>query len=275
MGRLLSRSRTATTVICLLLAAGCGHLREGAKPRHETVQLPGGVPLELVWVPAGTFWMGQQPNEQDAYPNKETPRHQVTLSNGFWLGKYEITKEQWKAVMGTTPWTGRRYSNEEPNTPAVRITWDDAEAFVSKLAGLTGKSFRLPTEAEWEYACRAGTTTRFYWGDDPTYSQIQRRAWWRGNALITEKRCARPVGAMPPNPWGLYDMSGNVSEWCQDWHGYYPPEAVTDPKGPPSAEHRVLRGGSWTCVGGQCRSSRRHHEVPSAALCDVGFRIAR
>jgi sialidase-1 len=218
--------------------------------------------------------MGQRPGDQDAYPNKETPQHGVTLSRGYFLGTCEITKEQWQAVMGTKPWSGRELVNEDPKSPAVYISWNDAHAFVTKLAELTGKSFRLPTEAEWEYACRANTTTRFYWGDDPTYTDIDTKAWWRGNALLSKEPYARPVGTMPPNPWGLYDMSGNVSEWCADWHGFYPQNAVTDPTGPAYADHRVLRGGSWISIGGHCRSSRRHHETPELAHSDFGLRVA-
>ncbi len=248
---------------------------ETNKPGHspETIMLPDNVPLELVWIPAGTFLMGQNANEQDAYPNKETPQHPVTLSQGFWMGKYEVTQAQWRALMGTAPWSNREYVNENPNSPAVYVSWDDAQTFVSELTRHTGKPFRLPTEAEWEYACRAGTTTRFYWGDDPTYEDINRAAWWRGNALITGEQHARPVGMKPPNPWGLYDMSGNVSEWCQDWHWFYFDGPAIDPTGPSFAAHRVLRGGDWMAVGGRCRSSRRHHDEPSAAHSTIGFRV--
>jgi len=262
----------------LLALGGCQHGTQKAPApafaaKTEIVALPGDVPLEMAWIPEGTFLMGQREGEQNAYPNKETPQHAVALSRGYWMGKYEVTKEQWRAVMGTEPWTGRRYVDEAPRTPAVCVSWEDAQAFVDKLSSMTGKTFRLPTEAEWEYACRAGTATRFYWGDDPMYEEIDRRAWWRGNALITPEQCARPVGQMPPNPWGLYDMSGNVSEWCRDWHGYYGGGPETDPVGPSTAEHRVLRGGSWMSIGGHCRSSRRHHELPSMAKSDFGFRV--
>ncbi len=137
------------------------------------------------------------------------------------------------------------YVQNDPKSPAVYISWNDARQFVEKLSELTGKNFRLPTEAEWEYACRAGTQTRFYWGDDPKYREMNDHAWWRGNTVITNNKYARRAGAFPPNPWGLYDMSGNVSEWCQDWHNYYPGGPAKDPQGPAFAERRVLRGGSW------------------------------
>ena len=229
--------------------------------------------MDLAWIPAGTFLMGQRAGEQDAYPNKETPQHRVNISCGFWMARTEVTKQQWRAEMGTSLWAGRERAGDDDHTPAVFISWDDARAFVEKLTAQTGRPFRLPTEAEWEYACRAGTTSRFYWGDDPNYEQINQAAWWRGNAFLTADRHARPVGLMPPNPWGLCDMSGNVSEWCQDWHWFYGDGPDTDPVGPACAPHRVLRGGSWLTTPGQCRSSRRHHEVPSAKQSDIGFRV--
>ncbi len=240
----------------------------------ETIMLPGDVGLEVIWIPAGTFVMGQNPGEQDAYSNKESPRPKVTISKGFWIGKYEVTKAQWRAVMGTAPWTGRMYVEENPDSPAVYVDWHSATEFLAKLSAISGKAFRLPTEAEWEYACRAGTTTRFYWGDDPTYEAIDAQAWWRGNAHISDERCARPVGLKPPNPWGLHDMSGNVSEWCQDWHWFYFDGNVVDPVGPSFADHRVLRGGSWLSIGGHCRSARRFHDVPEMMHSDIGFRVA-
>ena len=268
-----------------LLLAGCRQVSQSAsdsvvaptKPnqagRIETFSLPGNVPMELAWIPAGTFLMGQRASEQDAYPNKETPQHRVNISRGFWMGQTEVTKQQWRAVMGTSPWAGRERAGDDDRTPAVFISWDDARAFVEKLAAQTGRPFRLPTEAEWEYACRAGTTTRFYWGDDANYEQINHAAWWRGNAFLMAERHARPVGLMPPNPWGLLDMSGNVSEWCQDWHWFYGDGPDTDPVGPAYAPHRVLRGGSWFTTPGQCRSSRRNHELSSARQSDIGFRV--
>lgn len=275
--------RNMLQILFFILVGGTAHFVSGSdKPTASVPDQPGvcekiilskRVSLELIWIPAGTFEMGQMPNEQDAYPNKETPRHPVTLTAGYWMGKYEVTKEQWQVVMGTAPWAGKLYAGNDPQSPANYVAWNDAQQFLAKLSQLTGKSFRLPTEAEWEYAVRAGTKTRFYWGDDPLYEQIDHQAWWRGNALISPSKCARRVGLMPPNPWGLYDMSGNVSEWCQDWHWFYCSGPATNPVGPAQAAHRVLRGGSWLDIGGFCRSSRRDHETPEAAHSQIGFRV--
>lgn len=284
-------TRTAGFLVVVFLLAGCQEpmpvpgvnaphsSRDAVDPKArragqtDMIMLPGNVPLEVAWIPAGTFLMGQQTNEQDAYPNKETPQHEVAISYGFWMGRHEVTKRQWRALMGTSPWSGRTYVNEDDESPAVHVSWDEAQTFGARLTAHAGRAFRLPTEAEWEYACRAGTTTRFYWGDDPTYEMINRAAWWRGNGFITAQKHARPVGLKPPNPWGLYDMSGNVSEWCQDWHGYYGDSPAINPIGPSLADHRVLRGGSWLTTGGQCRSSRRNHELPATRHSDIGFRI--
>ena len=160
--------------------------------------------------------------------------------------------------------------SDEPNSPAVYVSWSDAQAFAVKLTEAAGETFRLPTEAEWEFACRAGTLTRFYWGDDPTYEDIGEHAWSVGNTLTAGATSAKPVGLMPPNPWGLFDMSGNVSEWCSDWHWFYLGGPQTDPVGPAFAPHRVLRGGSWTSIGGYCRSARRTTTCPKRRAATSG-----
>ena len=272
----------ATLLACALQIGACLTLTGFAVAAAEqpprpgdtwNVALPGDVPMELVYIAPGAFLMGQSANEQDAYPNKETPQHPVAISQGFWMGKHEVTKAQWQALMGTAPWTDRAYVSEDPNTPAVYVSWNDAQAFLEKLTSAAGKPFRLPTEAEWEFACRAGTTTRFYWGDDPNYEVIAEHAWWRGNTMLAGERCARSVGLLPPNPWGLHDMSGNVAEWCQDWHWFYFDGLQIDPVGATFADHRVFRGGSWLGMGGDCRTSRRTHELPDMVRSDIGFRV--
>jgi len=240
-----------------------------------TITLPGDVPLEMVWCPPGTFMMGRYPGEQDGGGN-ESPQHSVTLTRGFWLGKYEVTKRQWQAVMGTTPWAGRVSVLDHPDSPAVHVRWHDAQAIVARMNNLGQGFFRLPTEAEWEYACRAGTTTRFYWGDDPTYTEIKSYAWFWENAWNVGERYAHVVGLKLPNAWGLYDMSGNVWGLCQDWYASsYSDGAATDPTGPTSGSDRVLRGGSWNFYDRFCRSANRFSRDPAFRVSYVGFRLAR
>ncbi len=243
---------------------------------EHTVLLPGDVPLTVVWVPSGSFDMGRYPGEQSSY-SWEDPQHSVTVS-GFWMAKYELTKAQWTAVMSTTPWNGQSYVLNDPNSPAVYVSWNDAQSFITALNGLTGLTFRLPSEAEWEYACRAGTTTRFYWGDDPSYTAGNAYCWWRYNAWDVGEGYAHIVGLKTENAFGLYDMSGNVWEWCEDdWHSNYtgaPADGsawVDSPRG----SNRVQRGGSWDLFGHNCRSAYRHDAGgPSGSFFSIGFRLA-
>jgi formylglycine-generating enzyme required for sulfatase activity len=197
------------------------------------------------------------------------------------MGKYELTKAQWTAVMGTTPWSGRPYVLDDPDSPAVYISWDmiaGAGGFIESLnAANPGMNFRLPSEAQWEYACRAGTTTRFYWGDDPSYTEIGNYAWYEGNAWNAGQQYAHVVGQKLPNAFGLYDMSGNVWEWCQDWcHSNYT-GAPTDGSAweSPTDSSRVLRGGSWCNNNDSCRSATRYGYYPGRVLSYIGFRLSR
>jgi len=241
-------------------------------PTPFVIILPGGVTMEMVRIPAGSFMMGRYAGEQDSY-SYENPQHQVTISQDFYLGKYEVTKAQWQAVMGTTPWSGQSSVLNDPNSPAVYISWDDCQAFVNALNQLGQGTFRLPSEAEWEYACRAGTTTRFYWGDDPSYTQIRNYAWYWGNC--SSEQYAHVVGLKLPNDWGLYDMSGNVWEWCQDyWHGNYTGAPANGSAWEsPTSSYRVVRGGSWYYYGRYCRSANRSWYDPD--LRHIGLRLAR
>ncbi len=221
--------------------------------------------MRLRLVSPGMFTMGQAYGEAD-----ETP-HKVTLTQPFAIGVYEVTNAEWNRVMGSVP------SNwKEDNGPVEQVSWEDAVDFCTKLSALpaerkAGLVYRLPTEAEWEYACRAGTTTSFSYGNDESW--LSDHAWFDGNS----NNQTHPVGQKPPNPWGLYDMHGNVWEWCSDWCGDLSKGAVTDPRGPsaaPSLVARVARGGSCSSSAGHCRSAFRYGLDPSCRIRCLGFRLA-
>lgn len=241
---------------------------------QTTVILPGNVPLELVWIPAGSFMMGAYANEQDSQLD-EVPQHQVTFATGFWMGKYEVTKAQWQAVMNTTPWSGQTHIITDGNSPAVYISWDDSKAFIAALNTYTGLTFRLPSESEWEYACRAGTATRFYWGDDASYTLVGNYAWYYGNCV--SEQYAHVVGQKLPNAWGLYDMSGNVWEWCEDWYHSDYTGAPTDGSAwvSPAGSQRVERGGTWGSSGSGVRSAIRGDLYPDSTRDALGLRVVR
>lgn len=240
----------------------------------QTIMLPGSVPLEMVWIPAGAFMMGRYSGEQDS-TTQEDPQHQVTLSHGFWMGKYEVTQAQWQAVTGSNPSHFQGANAEFENTdhrPVEQVSWNDVtQTFVPALNNATGLTFRLPTEAEWEYACRAGTQTRFHWGEDYSLLDIGGYAWY---SLNSESR-THDVGGLSPSAFGLYDMSGNVCEWGQDRYGTYPNGAATDPVGPASGPYRILRGGSRSAYGFSCRSACRDYTFASSWASTIGFRLAR
>ena len=214
--------------------------------------------MEFVWVPAGAFRMGSTSSE--AFSN-EPPLTQVRISRGFWLGQHEVTQAEWQAVMGTNP---SRFSGCG-QCPVEQVSWNDAQEFIRSLNGRAGGNrYRLPTEAEWEYAARAGTT-----GD--RYGNLDAIAWYRDNSGDR----THPVGQKAPNAWGLHDMLGNVWEWVADRYGDYPGSVVTDPRGPVSGSGRVLRGGSWFISAGSSRSSRRASNGPGRRVAYLGFRLLR
>ncbi|MCD6185004.1 MAG: formylglycine-generating enzyme family protein, partial [Deltaproteobacteria bacterium] len=205
---------------------------------------------KFVYIKPGTFMMGSPSGESGR--DDDEKQHKVTLTRGFYMQTTEVTQGQWKAVMGTRPWSGGKYVRDADNNPAVYISWKDAQEFIKKLNRKEGGGkYRLPTEAEWEYACRAGSTTRFCFGDSG--SQLGGYAWWDGNTDNVGEDYAHRVGAKKSNAWGLYDMHGNVWEWCQDWFGKYPSGSVTDPAGHSTGSVRVGRGGSWGSGARGCR----------------------
>jgi len=244
-------------------------------PTEETITLPGGVPLVMVWIPGGSFNMGS-PDEEAGRSSDEGPVHPVKVG-GFWMAKQELTKRQWQAVMGTTPWAGQPFVSSDPDSPAVFVSWNDAQSFIAIANNYTDKEFYLPSEAQWEFACRGTGTpaTRFYWGDDTALTAMGNYAWYWGNCL--SEAYAHLAGKRTPNSFGLYDMSGNAWEWVADWyHGDYA-GAPTDGSAwlSPSGQYRVLRGGNWSYTGTDCRSAARYGQDPTASDFTTGFRLAK
>ncbi|MDA0746794.1 MAG: SUMF1/EgtB/PvdO family nonheme iron enzyme, partial [bacterium] len=236
-------------------------------------ELAGGDSVEMVWIEPGTFTMGS-PVSEPGRKEDEGPQHQVRISQGFYMGKYEVTQAQWKAVMNTRPWSGESRVQENPEHPAVYINWAGIQTFVQKLNEVAGDSlYRLPTEAEWEYACRAGTTTMWSFGDDE--NEMGEHAWYKGNAYDVDEEYGHPVGLKRPNSWSLYDMHGNVSEWMQDLSRTYTADAQVNPVGPASSPTGVWRGGSFLREAADTRSARRYRGSKSADVGYIGFRLVR
>ncbi len=218
--------------------------------------------MEFVLIPAGTFQMGA--SDAGAHSD-EQPVHRVTISRPFYLSTHEVTQRQWLAVMETNP-----SFFKGDNMPVEQLPWYDITLFIHRLNQREKTaSYRLPTEAEWEYAARAGTQTAYSFGDD--VSQLPTYAWFKAN---TTKK-PRAVGQRAPNPWGLYDMHGNVWEWVQDGYGPYLPQAVTDPVGSEDVSHRIIRGGSWIDTAEKCRSSYRLYRHPVDRDGTIGFRLLK
>ena len=242
-------------LIAACLLVGCGKSAEdGAAKTVQAVTNSIGMRLNLL--PGGTFAMGG-------------PVHEVTLSQPFYMGLHEVTQEQYERVMGTNPSEFKGRSN-----PVEQVSWGEAVVFCRKLSALpeeklAGRVYRLPTEAEWEYACRAGTTTQYSFGDNA--SGLSAYAWFSANSAFP--RTTHPVGKKGANGWGLYDMHGNVWEWCSDWYGDYPSGAATDPRGPTSGSRRVYRGGGWISSARVCRSAFRYYDTPHPLLSSLGFRL--
>lgn len=234
---------------------------------ERVVTLANGTTLTFVEIPAGRFVMGSPDGEAGRAADEE-PRRDVTISRPFWLGKYELTQAQWRAVMGNNPSTFQDFAASHAH-PVEGVSWKDAQEFLAKLNSRGVGQFRLPTEAEWEYAARAGQPTRFPWGDDPNYRELPEYAWFHSRA---EGR-SHPVGRKRANPWGLHDMNGGVWEWCQDWFGSYPTGPAVDPTGPADGKDRCIRGGSWFNEPEALRSANRHRHPPDSRQTNLGLRL--
>jgi sulfatase modifying factor 1 len=274
---------TASLVLCSLWLAALPKrsvaTTEGTKAGEERDD--NGLKMKFVWCPPGTFTMGSPKSESGRVDDEN--QVQVRLTKGFWIGKYEVTQGEWERVMGTTPWKGQDWVKEGSRYAATYVSWEDATEFVAKLttqerqAGRlpAGWRYTLPTEAQWEYACRAGTQTAYGFGGDAT--RLSDYAWWgglKGNGNAKSEQYAHEVGLKKANAWGLHDMHGNVSEWCRDWYEETLPGGA-DPERATKAFYRVIRGGSWSSQAVSGRTAFRHLGEPGYRLFHLGFRVVR
>ena len=269
-------ARPRSSVLCrvvLLLFLSVGlvsglQAEEAARPPGSPLprELHNSLGMEFVLIEAGTFAMGAPPPEPGRFDDETL--HQVTLSQPFYLGKYEVTQAQWQAVMGRNP---SHFSACGGTCPVERISWEDTQAFITALNAREGGAvYRLPTEAEWEYAARAGTQTAYHFGDDA--ARLEQYGWYADNSGGR----SHPVGQKQPNAWGVFDMHGNVWEWVHDGDGAYPTGAVTDPRGPRTeSSHRVIRGGGWRSTARGCRAAFRYYALPDEGHYRLGVRLAR
>ena len=231
--------------------------------------------MEFVYIPPGSFMMGSPLDEPER--TKEETQHKVTLTRGFYIQTTEVTQDQWQKVMGTDvrrqrDKAGRSWQlrGEGPGFPMYYVSWNDARDFAGKINRMEDTDkYGLPFEAQWEYACRAGTRKPYSSGRSEIV--LGEYAWFSTNAGMSARRVAKKK----PNAWGLHDMHGNVWEWCEDWYGEYPTDTIADPAGPSSGTFRVLRGGSWSSHSSLCRSAFRDKNVPDEANFNFGFRLVR
>ena len=240
--------------------------------------------IEMLFVPAGTFTMGCSPSTEFVCYSNENPTHQVNLTQAFYMGRYEVTQAQWTAKMGSNPSFFSGYTNS-PSRPVEKVSWNMIASGSTSFMSLTG--LRLPTEAEWEYAYRAGTSTAFHsYALSPTEGQpngfnddalLGNIGWYSGNNGLSGSSTygTKAVGGKFANALGLYDMSGNVWEWCQDWIGPYSSGSVTNPTGPTTGTYRLLRGGFWNFFSSSCRASQRKYNSPDDISYAFGFRVVR
>ncbi len=228
--------------------------------------------MTFVYIPSGTFLMGSPENER--WRKKDETLHQVTISKGYYLQITEVTQGQWQAVMGNNP---SKFDDCGETCPVENVSWVDAQDFIARLNAMDDANrYRLPTEAEWEYACRAGTTTRYFWGDEADCQ----KANYGNSGLSSECKNISPgkpapVGSYQANPWGLYDMHGNVWEWCEDIYDEYESASAPGPERLPDEKKRVLRGGAYFDPAESCRAANRCWELYDYRLMDIGFRLVR
>jgi sulfatase modifying factor 1 len=264
-------------LFCLILAATLvSGFAAFAKPdrndpskKEQPKTFTNSIGMKFVWISPGTFMMGSPKEEKERFGHET--QHKVTLTKGFYMGVYTVTQEEWRAVTGKNP----GHFKGEKNLPVEQVSWDDCQEFIKKLREKDKKLYRLPTEAEWEYSCRAGTKTPFHFGETISTDHANYNGTFANGdgkkGVYREK--TTPVGTFPPNAVGLFDMHGNVWQWCQDNYGVYLQKDVVDPQGPKKGDSRVLRGGSWYHHPRHCRSASRVESEPDIRDDVIGFRL--
>jgi sulfatase modifying factor 1 len=274
------KTQLGLLLLMLLITVGC---EDSTSTEQAAKSITNTIGMHLQLIPAGKFTMGSPETEEGRYDDET--QHKVTISKAFYMQTTEVTQGQWKELMGTEPWKGKPTGKEGPNNAASYVSWNDAVAYCEKLSDKEGKQYRLPTEAEWEYACRAGTETR--WSFGVYEKELGDYAWYDKNAWDIDEKLshqveigggyAHQVGLKKPNAFGLYDMHGNVYEWCHDYYeeDYYKQSPAQDPPGPASGSFRVLRGGSWHDSARSTRSAVRNGIVAVLRYSGPGFRLVR
>jgi formylglycine-generating enzyme required for sulfatase activity len=260
-------------LFCLsLVVALASSVPSQAQKKEPPKNFTNSIGMKFVWIPPGSFVMGS-PKDEKGRQTDET-QHKITLSKGFYMGVYAVTQGEWGAVMGNNP----SHFKGEKNLPVDKVSWDDCQEFITKLRAKDKKLYRSPTEAEWEYSCRAGTKTPFYFGQTISTDQAN----YNGDYTYGEGKKGKfrvkttPVGSFPANAWGLHDMHGNVWQWCQDWYGGCPAKEVVNPQGSAQGTYRVMRGGSWKSNPDICSSAFRGKDTPDFCgyhFADYGFRV--
>jgi formylglycine-generating enzyme required for sulfatase activity len=265
-------SPAAVVVLATLILSGIAPATQDAGPAPELrIDLGQNVAIEMVLIEPGDLTMGTPADQAGLYYD-QVPPHRVKITRPFYLGATHVTQAQWRAVTNKNP----SYFQGSDRLPVENVSWLDAQEFLKKLSAADHVTYRLPTEAEWEYACRAGTKTSFNSGGKYVAKKAQQTShdldavgWYGANS----QRVSHPVGQKKPNAWGLYDMHGNVWEWCEDWYGTYLAGAATNPRAEATGSARVLRGGSWGYNAGVCRAAFRAWLSPALRRSDVGFRV--
>lgn len=281
---------SSASVVVFVVWIALGQASDPASTASSDREVTNSIGIKLVLIPAGEFLMGS-PQREFANRNGEQPQHRVGITTPFWLGQYEVTQAEYSQVMGANP-SGFSSGGEckdkvegldTSRFPVENVTWEDAVEFCRKLSAVAaensvGRVYRLPTEAEWEYACRAGTTTPFHFGNqlNGVQGNCDGNDGYGTDAKGPFLRRPTPVGSFPANSWGLFDTHGNILEWCADWFegSYYAQSPAKDPRGPAEGTMRVRRGGSWYAPASLCRAATRDRAVPAYRNDDLGFRVA-